>query len=135
MRLQYNIYHHGFTLVETVLAILILSFALLAIAGLQIIALQGNTFANQISQSTLLAQDRIESLMLLNYSHPDLFDDTPIEEATTYIYGSSPGGYEIKWHVNSDMPAIGHKTVNVEVHWKALGGTKKFTLSFIKSDA
>ncbi|PON12636.1 hypothetical protein C2W62_38590 [Candidatus Entotheonella serta] len=64
---------YGFTLIEVGLSILILSFALLAIAEMQIIAMQGSSFANQLSQSTLLAQDRLESLMLLPYNHPSLF--------------------------------------------------------------
>ena len=64
---------YGFTLIEVGLSILILSFALLAIAEMQIIAMQGSSFANQLSQSTLLAQDRLKSLMLLPYNHPSLF--------------------------------------------------------------
>ncbi len=133
-RINYNFDQSGFTLIEIGISILVLSFALLAIAEMQIIAMQGNSFANRLAQSTTLAQDRIESLMLLAYDHPDLVDNTPVELFTTYEDTDTPNGYTISWHVNSDMPSNGKKTINVDVSWQALGGTKSFTIAFVKSE-
>lgn len=134
MKLQ-NYFEKGFTLIEIGISILVLSFALLAIAEMQIIAMRGSSFANKLSQSTLLAQDRVESLILLSYDHPALQDDTPIEHTTTYNDSSAPPGYTIQWRVNSDVPSDGRKSIDVEVIWQTPGGSKLFTISLIKTDA
>lgn len=134
IKIKFHSNQDGFTLIEVGISILILSFALLAIAEMQIIAMQGSSFANRLSQSTSLAQDRAESLMLLRYDHPLLQDEKSPELSTTYTDSDAPKGYSIQWHVNSDTPSDGNKTINIDVLWNAQVGTKSFTISLIKSD-
>lgn len=134
MKFKSCLCQNGFTLIEIGISILVLSFALLAIAEMQIIALRGSAFANRLSKSTLLAQDRVESLMLLRYDHPLLKDNTPIEQYTSYTASDAPDGYHIQWRVNSNMPSNDKKTIYVDITWRALGCNKNFTISFIKSD-
>ena len=56
----------GFTLVEVLVAILLLTVGLLALAKMQTGAVASNAIGNQLTQATFLAQDKMEELRLLN---------------------------------------------------------------------
>ena len=51
---------------EVLVAILILTVGLLALAQMQTRAVASNAFGNQLTQATFLAQDKLEELRLLN---------------------------------------------------------------------
>ena len=61
-----NVYQHGFSLVEVLVAILLLTVGLLALAQMQTRAVASNAFGNELTQATFLAQDKLEELRLLN---------------------------------------------------------------------
>ncbi|MCS6948044.1 MAG: type IV pilus modification protein PilV, partial [Steroidobacteraceae bacterium] len=52
----------GFTLIEALIAVLVLSIGLLGIAGLQLASLQTNSVAYQRSQATMLAYDLLDRM-------------------------------------------------------------------------
>lgn len=56
----------GFSLVELLVAILLLTVGLLALAKMQTNAVANNAFGNELTQATFLAQDKMEELRLLN---------------------------------------------------------------------
>jgi prepilin-type N-terminal cleavage/methylation domain-containing protein len=56
----------GYSLVEVLVAILLLTVGLLALAKMQTGAVASNTVGNQLTQATFLAQDKLEELRLLN---------------------------------------------------------------------
>ena len=56
----------GFSLVEVMVAILLLTVGLLALAKMQTQAVASNAFGYQLTQATFLAQDKLEELRLLN---------------------------------------------------------------------
>lgn len=95
----------GFTLVETMTALFILAFALLAIGQMQIMAIQGNTLGNRMTAAVTLAQDKIEELRGLSYSQIVSGED-------------NSGVYTRVWDVQDDTPATGLKTVTVTVSWQ-----------------
>ena len=65
----------GFTLIEVLVAIVMLSLGLLGLGRMHIAAIQVNTIASRLTQGTTLAQDRAEQLMALPYD-PMLADTT-----------------------------------------------------------
>ena len=58
----------GFSLIELLIAVTVLAVGLLAVAGLQGTAIQGNSHGNTISQATTIAQDRIEEIRDMDYA-------------------------------------------------------------------
>ena len=66
MRLWGKHSQSGFSMVEVMVAILLLTVGLLALAKMQTQAVASNNYGNQLTQATFLAQDKLEELRLLN---------------------------------------------------------------------
>jgi type IV pilus assembly protein PilV len=115
----------GFTLIEAVIAIGVLTFGILAVASMHISAIQGNSFAGQVTEAVTLATDQLEELIALPYDHDDLSDtdgdgngglDDTQDEAD---HQSTEGGYTLYWNVAIDSVINNTRTINVIVTWRA----------------
>jgi prepilin-type N-terminal cleavage/methylation domain-containing protein len=96
----------GFTLMEVLIAIVVLSVALLALAGLQIISIRGNSFGNHMTEAITLAKDLMEEMKNTEWESIEDRDDDPI--------GSSGITYHRECSI-SESDRI--KTVTVRVSW------------------
>jgi len=124
----------GFTLIEVIIAIGLLTFGILAVASMHISAIQGNSFAAQVTQGTTWAQDKLEELMALPYTHADLTagDHGPQVEL------SSAWHYTITWNVADDPPIDGTpvdntKLITVTVTCQDKGITRQTDLTCVKT--
>jgi prepilin-type N-terminal cleavage/methylation domain-containing protein len=62
----------GFTLVEILIALVILSVGVLGIAVTHIMSIRGNSFGRYLTEASYTAQDRLEFLDVLSYDSPQL---------------------------------------------------------------
>ena len=102
---------HGFTLIETMLAIAIMAIGLLALASLQVTAISGNSLSQKRTLAIALAEDKLE-----NYRHTAY---ASIPAGTEFE--SSPEGqvlYTRRTVVENDTPVAGAKTITVTVTWQ-----------------
>jgi prepilin-type N-terminal cleavage/methylation domain-containing protein len=67
----------GFTLVEVLVGITILTIGLLGVAKMQISAIQGNSMSNSTSVALNLAQEKMERIMVMS------FNDTSLDDSET----------------------------------------------------
>ena len=102
----------GFTLIETVIALLVLTIGLLGMASLAISVMQGNKSSNQISTATALAQDKMEELRGLGYKDLPGSDSTVTENSV-----SGFPKYKRVVVTDVDWPAQFMKKVTVTVYW------------------
>jgi prepilin-type N-terminal cleavage/methylation domain-containing protein len=58
----------GFSLIEVLVGLVLLAIGLLAIAGMQITSVRGNFFSSNMTQASILAQDRLEILKNVPYA-------------------------------------------------------------------
>jgi prepilin-type N-terminal cleavage/methylation domain-containing protein len=72
--MKQNSDQQGFTLIDVLAAIVVFAFGALALYRLQTSIIACNAFSNRLTQATILAQERMESLMALPYNHPILND-------------------------------------------------------------
>ena len=112
----------GFTLIEVLAAMVILSVGLLGTAALITGIVKGNKTSNQTTTATVLAQDKIEDITRSGYS-------TAVPEAKAFL-PSPYNQYEMEVTVTPNSPATGMKTVTVEVFWES---SKSVTLKTILS--
>ena len=128
----------GFTLLEVIVAISILTIGLLAVASMQVSAIRGNASAYGITEGTSWASDQVEKLMVLPYDHADLQDkdedgSAGLEDATEAMDDNpntppTHGKYKVYWNVAVDDTAVGTKTVNVIVTWTDHGIQKRVSI-------
>ena len=92
----------GFTIVESIIAISLLAVGLLAIANMQLMAMKGNSSASWQAEQTTHAQDKMEELMALSYTHADLDPDPAVNP---HNEANPPDNFTITWTViDSDNP-------------------------------
>ena len=65
----------GFTLLELMIAMIVLAIGILGLIGLQVAAISGNSSANQMTTALTLAQDEIEQLKSLELTNEALKDN------------------------------------------------------------
>jgi len=141
----------GFTLLEVIMAVSILTVGILAVASMQGAAIMGNVRATDVTDATTLATDRLEKLAALAYDDTDLedrdndgasglndtgFDNNPATSADsdyeTNELTARGKSYSVYWNVAVDYAKPGTKTVNVIVAWRDHGREKHISLRHIK---
>jgi len=110
----------GFTLIEVLIGLVLLAIGLLAIAGMQITSIKGNFFSANMTQASILAQDRLEALKQLDYSHPAL-------NVGTHDEGTIPGTIFSRQYSVSLIPGAVMLNITVTVSWR---DSSDHTLSF-----
>lgn len=104
----------GFTLVEVAAALVILAIGLLAIAAMQITSTQGGYYSSNLTQATVLAQDKLEDLKNLSYSDPRLADGQ-------YDEGPMSGTIFLRQYGIVEDAGNSIKTITVTVQWMDRG--------------
>ncbi|MBI5187205.1 MAG: prepilin-type N-terminal cleavage/methylation domain-containing protein [Nitrospinae bacterium] len=150
-----NLYKQsGFTMVEMLMAMVILSIALIGLAKISTSVIRTNSFSESYTIATALAQDKLEEIMNLNFFNGALDDLTAannsaagllsvaaadVQETQVDENGVAGAGGIFTRSINIwdrtdiENPAT-RKDIAVIVSWlDALGKTRKVTVSTIKS--
>ena len=101
----------GFALIEVLMAMVIFTVGILALAGLQITTISGNAAARMQTEATAICARIVERLRSLPFDHEDLLPT--VHPHTLPASGSRP--YAVNWTVRADIPVNGTKTVRVAV--------------------
>ncbi len=117
----------GFTLLEVLIAITILSFGLLGIAKMQISSIKANASAQKISSASSVAGARIELLMSAPYS---------VVTANLNVANTdSDSGYSVEWTASNERDLNGdgfNDIVDVSVVVDDSLGNERVRLTFLK---
>ena len=113
----------GFTLVEMIVAILLIGVGLMGLAAISSTVTRANVQSSALTAGSALAQERIERLRTEAYSAIVDGNDTREVDGVTYTRA---------WVVTNDTPAVGLKTVAVTVSWNERGRAHSTTLRTIR---
>ena len=102
--------NNGFTLIEVLVAMVILTVGLLGTAALIIGIINSNKLSNRISTATVLAQDKMEDIKRLGY-------DSAADDTEDYNSISNYPLYKRITQVTAGNPAAGMKKIVVTVYW------------------
>lgn len=114
----------GFSLVEVLIGLIILAIGILAIAGLQITSIVGTSFSNNLTQASVLAQDRLEFLKGLPLNDARLDTGTYNDVLDIGIFKRS---YQTNRNANPNFV-----TITYTVSWLERGVTHTVSFRTIK---
>jgi type IV pilus assembly protein PilV len=136
---------NGFTIIEILVAISILTVGLLAVASMQVSAIRGNKLSDNVTGALTLAEDKMEYLLGLNFNDDELKDlvtgnntnlstiasgSVDHEEHNIDETGSAGGKFHRIWNVADNEPITNNKTITIIVTWDQ--DKHKVTISSIK---
>jgi prepilin-type N-terminal cleavage/methylation domain-containing protein len=120
----------GFTLLEIIVAISILTFGILAVASMQSAAIRGNQLGYSLTEGSTLAQDRLEFLLTKPYNDPLL--DIGNDKADPDPGGTGlPTGYQLTYDV-ADVAGISAKLITVRVSLLLHGASRTTELRCVR---
>ena len=98
----------GFTLIEVLVALVILSFSLLALAGLMVTTTKNNASGGHVTEAATFAQDKLEELRAIKWEN--LLDGNKMDQQG----GSTGINYTRNWNVTTKDSL---KTITINVNW------------------
>ncbi len=104
----------GFTLLEVLVAMVILAVGLLGMASLSVGIIKGNELSKEVSSATTCAREKMEDVERLDYAN------TPATSGTvTEAYNSITEypDYKRETVTSVDTPVTDMKTITVTVYW------------------
>jgi len=144
---------NAFTLVELLVAMVIVGIALMGLVSMQISCINSMRNSRGLTGAVILAQDMIEELKSVRPDHPSLADTNPGNNADLSSsiappesdHRETPGGgkgegdesrldlqqgyYTRVWNVADNTPLLGKKTVVVIITWNS--GLKKVAVASV----
>ena len=140
----------GFTLIEVLVAMAIFLIGILAVLMMHIKAINTNAGARSVTENYTWAMDKVEELLVLNYSDAQLAAGDHSLAAGTFTQAGDgidnnangqideageTGQILISWTVQDNFPVLDTKSVRVTVkHTRPLVGDKILNVDFIKAN-
>ena len=127
---------NGFTLLEVLIALTILSVGILAVAQMQIAAIKGNSTARKFSQGIVIAQDQIELALTTSFASLPGASPAPVvrngyQVNTLYSLDIDEDGTD---NTDLDLDSDGDDDfMRVEVFVTDPSGVERSRVSFLKT--
>lgn len=122
----------GFTLIEIIVAIMLLVVALLGMVSVTTMVIKGNSFSKMMTTATTLAKDKMEDFNDLSYAVLPAGSATDYATAGGTVQASATGAYFLRVStVTADSPAANMKSVSVTVSWPQQSPAHSVTVTTI----
>ena len=110
----------GFTLIEIMIAIILVLIGIIGLSMLTTTTTQDNDFSKSMTSATTMARDKIEELKGTDYANLTAGSDTN-------------GIYTRAWTVSTAASPSSYKTISVSVTWRWQGQTHEVALNTIRA--
>ena len=104
----------GFSLIEVVLAMLILTFAILSLAELFILSVKVNNTSRDSTSAASIGAEKMEELKRTPYAELTPGGSLDPEEPVEDFHEMGTGDFLILWKIEADTPIAGVKKINVK---------------------
>jgi type IV pilus assembly protein PilV len=110
----------GFTLIEIMIALVVMSIGLTALAAVQISAIRGNAFSKRMTTAVSIADEKLEQIKSSPYAN--ILSESPIQITQSSME------FTRQVTVTDNSPLTNTKTINVTVNWSE--GSKSHSVPF-----
>ena len=107
--MNFSMKSKGFTLIEVLIALVILSVAFLGLAGLMVQTTKNNSFGGRMTEAATLAQDKLEELRAVSW-----VTITPGSDKMS----SNGMDFSRNWRVTPNPTNGNLKEIAVTINWK-----------------
>jgi len=110
----------GFTLLEVLVAMVILAVGLLGMASLSIGIIKGNELSKEVSSATTCAREKMEDVERLGYANTSEVDSTDTEaynSMTEYPQYKRETIIDVDAFTNAAGEILDMKTITITVYW------------------
>jgi type IV pilus assembly protein PilV len=127
---------HGFSIIESMIASVIFAIGIIAVVGIFLTNIKQNGSAEDMTQSSVLAQDMLEDLIDIHYDIMAAAGDAgSIDSDVTGYFDDPVPGYHRRWSVDVDAPVAGITTIRVRVipGRELIGEAKECTVALART--
>jgi type IV pilus assembly protein PilV len=125
---------NGWTLIEVLVAVVILTVGLLAVGTMQISAIRGNFMGGNTSIALTLASEKMEDLLNRNYTDAALANGAHTEQVRDSGVVGAGGFYQRNWNIADTVTGTNNwptmKQMTVTVNWE--GNRHRVTISSMR---
>ncbi len=116
----------GFSLIELMIAMVILSVGVLAIMSMQITTIKSNATARRTTMTASRGSDQLEKMMSMPFNDANLAPGTTTSQ--------TDGFYTVEWTVSApNTPIDNVKTITVTAYWMEAGMQRSTTYEYYKA--
>lgn len=137
---------NGFTLIETLIALAILSFGILAIASLQVTSINGAATARFSTEASVYAQEQLEKMLGMDYDPQNGIIPAELTVGSHTLAQHVGDGqddddlpaskYTLDWDViGPDVPVDDSITIEMTVSWQEHGIDRSISYSYVKGSS
>lgn len=140
---RHKLSSNGFTLLEVMIAVSILSIGILSLAGMQISAIRGNSSANSITEAANETRNLIEELISKDFDNSDfdvgdhsinINDHTAVKKIQWTVSEWLDDGIDNDGDGEVDeFDERGIKSIEMAIQYSNNGTLKESTIHFLKS--
>ena len=148
----------GFTLIEALVAMVVLTIGVFALYSMQVVGIRGNSLGNSISTATNISSQQVEDLISRTFDDEDRLVDTNgdgtnqdpdkngideqgggnfgldnVDAAADYSNVTDDGFYTVFYNVAEDVPLPKAKTIRVIVRDNTRRMQNTVTMQYIKN--
>ena len=148
----------GFTLIEALVAMVVLTIGVFALYSMQVVGIRGNSLGNSISTATNISSQQVEDLISRTFDDEDRLVDTNgdgtnqdpdkngideqgggnfgldnVDAAADYSKVTDDGFYTVFYNVAEDVPLPKAKTIQVIVRDNTRRMQNTVTMQYIKN--
>ncbi len=118
--------HNGFTMMDMLIALALLTIGLLGMAKLTVAIIFGNQVSNMVTKATIVAESKMEDIRRSGYKGIASTDTTNTDDFNEI--NNYPEFQRIT-KIDADAPVEGIKTITVTVNWKIRKRPKTMVIS------
>ncbi|VFQ45121.1 type IV pilus modification PilV family protein [Desulfoluna butyratoxydans] len=124
----------GMTLIEVMVASVILLVGLLGLALMQVHAMKANAQARSMTEAANYASDRVEQIMSAVWTEETVDSDLAANDPDTPedMHTATADGYTVNWVVTDASDKMS-KTVNLTVLWTEEGKTHRVSQVVVRT--